>query len=294
MANPIISNGVGSPQSIYDEYVVTATNQTRAEGYHPVGTRGYLPDGRVFYYCSNGATALTAGSLLIGSALTVTATDDKIVLTDSFANFATGVREGIVLQESDIETADIIENSYKDGFMVFENAAGQGGLYYKIARHSAWTFDGTSTSRTIDLYDPLNGTAVATDEITFCRNRHDRVITSTTAEEELPVGVAPVAVTASTALATDTATASAATSTYFFWAQTWGPAAVEVDDTTVALGIAVTSGDTADRVEAGLMTASTGATPTLTGYDRIHCGVGMVAAVAAAGDFAMVDLRICP
>lgn len=294
MANPVLDGGYASPQSIYEEYAVTATNQTRAVGHHRIGTRAYLPDGRVFYYASNGTVALTAGSLLVGSALSRSGDHDKIVLTDSFANWAAGARTGIVLQESDLDTSDIIKDEYADGYVAFENAAGQGGHIYKIAGHSAFDASGTATSGTFDLLDPLVGTAVATDEITLCRNRHDRVITSTTAEEELPVGVAPIAVTASTALATDVTTAVAATTTHFFWAQTWGPAAVEVDDTTIALGIAVTSGDTADRVEAALLTASTGATPTITGYDRIHVGVGMVPAVAAAGDFAIVDLRIAP
>lgn len=63
MAHPILSNGQGSPQGIYEELIVTATNQTRAEGHHPVGTRAYLDDGRVYYYASNGATALTIATL---------------------------------------------------------------------------------------------------------------------------------------------------------------------------------------------------------------------------------------
>jgi hypothetical protein len=296
MANPVLNGGYASPQSIYSEYGVAATNQSRAQGYHPVGTRGTLPDGRVFYYASNGAVALTTGSLLVGSALSRSGNHDKIVLTASFANWSAGKQNGIVLGNTDLDTSDIITNEYQDGFVAFENAAGQGGYSYKIKGHTQGdaSATGTTTGAKFDLYDPLVGTAVATDEITLCRNRHDRVITSTTAEEELAVGVAPIAVTASTALATDVTTAEAATDTYFFWAQTWGPCAVEVDDTTIALGIACTSGDTADRMEAALLIASTGATPTISGYDIIHTGVGMVPAVAAAGDFAIVDLRICP
>lgn len=292
MANPIVFGGYASPQSIYEEYGVAATNQSRAVGHHPVGTRGYLPDGRVFYYATNGAVALTAGSLLIGSALSRSGNHDKIVLEDSSGNWSAGKSSRILLTQSDVDTSDIITNEYADGYVAFENAAGQGGHIYKIRGHTECDASGTSTTlgALFDLYDPLVGAAAATDEITLCRNRHDRVIASTTAEEELPVGVAPRAVTASTALATDVTTTEAATTTYFFWAQTWGPAAVEVDDTTVALGIAVTSGVTAKQVIAATLAEGT---PN-TGFDQIQLGVGMVPAAAAAGDFVIVDLRICP
>ncbi len=293
MANPILANGVASPQSIYSEYSVTATNQTRAQGHHPIGTRAQLHDGRVYYYTSNGATALTVGSLLVGSALSRSGNHDKIALTASFANWSAGNADPVLLS-TDVDTSDIIQDEYADGYVAFELTAGQGGHIYKIVSHDSVDASVTGAESTFRLRDPLVGTAITTDEITLCRNPNDRVITSTTAEEELPVGVAPIGVTASTALATDVTTTEAATTTYFFWAQTWGPCAVEVDDTTIALGIAATSGDTADRLEAALLTASTGATPTITGYDKIQCAVGMVPAVDTAGDYAIVDLRIRP
>jgi len=288
LANPIVSGGVASPQSIYEELAVTATNQTRAEGEHPVGTRGYLDDGRVYYYCSNGGAGLTPGLLLAIPAttgLTRHADHDKIVLTSSYAAFAAGASR-FQWQEADLDTSDIIENEYKDGYMWFENAAGAGGLCYKVRAHDRVDASGSATTRVIELFDPILTAAVATDEISFGRNRHDRVIASSTAEEEGAVGVAPITVTASTAIATDVTTTESATTTYFFWAQTWGPCAVAMDENTSAAGMAMTSGVTAGQIQASVDASKL----------MLDIGMGLSATAAAAGggDFLLTDLRICP
>lgn len=297
MANPILYNGVASPQSIFDEYGVSHSDQDQGPvGYHPVGTRAYLPDGRVFYYTSNSNVALTAGALLVvpvTTGLNITATDNDITVTDSSANFAVGAKKGIVLQESDVDTNDIIQNAYAEGYLYTEDGTGEGHTY-KIRRHSAFDASGSSTSKTIDLYDPIKVALAATSQISFAKNPYSRVITATTAEEEAPLGVAPIAVTASGAAPTDVTAASNTITTYFFWAQTWGPCAVEVDDTSVASGIKVMSANTADRVEQYAIVAGTGATPPITGDERPDVGVGLVSAAAATGDFVLVDLRIRP
>ena len=286
MANPILANGVASPQSIYDEYAVEATNQTRAEGYHPVGTRGFLPDGRVFYYASNGTAALTTGSLVGEIPATIglnrIATHDKIILTDSFGNFSVGAQRGIVLQESDVDTNDIIQDEYKDGYLSVQDVTGQGQVR-KIARHSGFDASGTATTGTFDLFDPIKVALAATSQITLCRNEYDRVIASTTVEELMPFGVAPIDVTASDALATDVTTAETATTTYFFWAQSWGRCAVQETGTAVVAGASFTSGTTAKQV-----TASVAAS-------LLMQNIGVcVQSVGSASDFIQVELRIKP
>jgi hypothetical protein len=283
LAKPILSGGVASNQSIYEVHSATATNQTRAEGQHPVGTRAYLDDGRVFYYASNGTVALTIGSMLMASALTRATTHDKITLTSSYAAFAAG-NSTLTLQEADVDTNDIIENEYKDGYLYFEQPdGGAEGEYHKIKQHSSFDASGSATTGTIEIFDRMRLTCTASDELTLVRNPYDRVIATSTNEEELVIGVAPVAVTASTALATDVTTTSSATTTYFFWAQTWGPAVVPMG-TDVSLGVAVVSGTTAKRPLAKPATNTSMAV----------YGVGMGYAVDEAGDFGMVDLRIRP
>jgi hypothetical protein len=57
MANPRIPNGAGSPHSIY---------QVSTTQWHKVGQRGFLDDGRIFYYTRNtGASALDVGKLTV-------------------------------------------------------------------------------------------------------------------------------------------------------------------------------------------------------------------------------------
>ncbi len=290
MANPILLGGRTSNQSIYEELAVASTDQTQAVGEHPVGTRGAFDDGRVFYYTSNHSTALTAGSLLavpVTTGLNRAATDDIIVVTDSFANIAVGVTE-FVLQESDITTADLVANDYAEGYLYFNFGTGLGHTF-KIRSHDGIDASGTSTAKVVRLYDPIVVAAVNTTEISFARNMQHRVIASTTAEEEACVGVAPIAVTASGAMATDVTATPIDITTYYFWAQTWGPCAVEVDDTAVASGEALTSGLTAKQVAGAVL--ETGATPP--GFDRLQMAVGLVSA-GAANDTLLVDLRIRP
>lgn len=296
MANPILYNGQASPQSIYEVKSVTHSDQEQPSASpdgHKIGTRAYLPDGRVFYMASNGAVALTAGSLLSVPATTglnISATDNDIILTDSSGNFSVGAKR-MVLQESDVDSNDIVKDVYAEGYLYVEVSTGL-GTYYKIAAHDAFDASGTSTAKQIELYDPIQVALAATSGISFAKNPYTRVVTSTTAEEEAPVGVCvtPGGVTDSGALPTDVTAASNEVTTYFFWAQTWGPCAVEVDDTTVASGIAVVSGDTADRVEAAALTE---AAPN-TGFDQLQIGVGLVSAAGAAGETVLIDLRIRP
>jgi hypothetical protein len=292
MPNPIVG-GYGSPQAIGDVLDVTATNQTRAEGHHKIGTRGYLPDGRVFYYASNGAVALTVGGVVIGSALSRSGNHDKITLTASATNFAAGLSD-VTFDATDLDTSDIIENEYAEGYLGFEQPDGAAhGHTYKIRGHDSFDASGTATG-TISLYDPIIVGADTSDEITLARNPWDRVIASTTAEEELVVGVAPRAVAASTALATDVTTTVAATTTRFFWAQTWGPCMVEMTSTSTVLGSAVMSSATADSLTFAALATHAATATTVLGLERKVYGVGMVPAVDEAQDFSMVFLMISP
>ena len=133
MANPILNNAVGSGQSIYEARGIAHIDQNQSVvGAHKVGVRGQLPDGRVFYYSTNGATALIAGGALMLKATTglnIAASDNAIVLTASSANFSAGAKENIKLLGTDIEGADIIEGAYAEGYLYFEKVAPLGQMY---------------------------------------------------------------------------------------------------------------------------------------------------------------------
>lgn len=286
--HPIVHGGVGSPQPYDKEYIVAATNQTRAEGYHPIGTRGYLPDGRVFYYASNGAVALTPGILMVQTLHTRTANHDDITLT---ATGVVGIGASVIdLSETDKDTDDIITNEYADGWFWVNSSTGL-GQYWKVLGHENLDSAG-SADRKVALASEVNTALAATSTVNFARNSYDRLITSTTAEEEYVVGVASCVVTASDALATSTGTAEVATDTSFFWCQTWGPAAVLIGDTS-AEARPVMSGTAASEVLAWDAGAQASATAVTLPVTRMQVGVNIGRAVAD-GDYQLVDLRIRP
>jgi hypothetical protein len=284
MDHPIIYGGVGSPQSIGQEFSVAATNQTRATGYHPVGTRGVLPDGRVFYYASNGAVAVTEGELMMISGHVRHADHDNTALT---ATGAVGIgTTTIIFSETDLDTTDIMENEYADGFLWVNDVTGE-GQSFKIVGHERIDASG-SANRRIELATPVRTALGATSQVSFSRNSYDRIIQTSTSAAEFVVGVCGAGgLTASTAIATDVTTTEVATTTYFGWVQTWGAASVRIGGTT-AEAAPVMSGTAAGEVEA--WTGSTGATPPLD-----FAQVGVVMGLAAADtEYQLVDLRIRP
>ena len=298
MANPILTNGLGSPQSIYSEVIVTHTDQSQNISNlanHKVGTRGAMPDGRVFYYSTNGAVALTAGSALMLAATTglnIVASDNAIVLTASYGNFKAGAQRGIDLLGTDIEAADIIEGSYAQGYLYFEKVAPL-GEYYKIKHHESINND-DAIAGSIDLYDPLKSASIATTQISFAKNPYHRVITTSTAQNEAVIGVSPIGVTASGAVPTDAAATEATVNAYTYWTQTWGPCCVEIGDTSVAPGVAAMSGGTADRLDIVATSGHTSNITTMAGVETPHVAWGLVSAAAGAGDCVLVDLRCRP
>ena len=296
MANPILDNGQASPQSIYDEYKVTLAdgNKNRAEGHHPVGSRARLEDGRVYYYCSNGTVALTAATLCtvpVTTGLNVYASDDKIIMTNSYVYFTAGTTS-CVIDETDLDTADLVKNLYKDGYLYVEKVTGLGHSY-KIKSHSEFDVALTRTSQKVELYDPIKVSLAATSEISFARNKHDRVLTSTTSSAETPVCVAPIAVSASGALATDLATAAASVSTYFFWGQTWGECCIDAGSTSVVSGAELGSGGAVDEIDIVALTSATGSTP-VGGDTNPTFAYGLVTAAGAQAETVLVELRIRP
>lgn len=284
MEHPIILGGVGSPQAIGTEISVAATNQSRAVGYHPVGTRGQLPDGRVFYYCSNGTSAVTEGELMMQSNHVRSTDHDNITLT-STGVVGVGTYK-ITFNEADLDTSDIIENEYADGYLWVNDVTGEGQVC-KIIGHERIDASGTA-DRIIELGNPIRTALSATSQISFGRNSYDRIIQTSTSAAEFVVGVCGGGgLSASTALATDVTTTEAPTTTYFGWVQTWGPAAVRTGDTTAEAG-PVASGTAAGEVEA--WTAGTGASPPLN-----NMSVGVVMGKAGVDtEMQLVDLRIRP
>lgn len=171
-----------------------------------------------------GATALVKGNLLQGpanvSGHTNRVVGDAASVGDMFVTF-------------DSATNGASANDYADGFLVVNDAAGE-GITYRISGHAAWA--ATDASVRINLSDPVDEALTAdTSEISL-HSIWRNVIQNPTAATNIAVGVADVAYAIND----------------YFWGQTRGVASV-LQEATAAVsvigGAYVPSDTTAGAVE---------------------------------------------
>ena len=181
------NRGVTLPaQSIYEE---------SSTALHKLGTRLVIGE-RTFFYCKNGAVALTAG--LVVAAINTLTSEDTVT-----------VAHGIGTYDVTVTASGIAANDFAEGWLVVDEGTGV-GTTYKIRSNTA-TVSGVIVCT---LYDPLAvAWATADTDVTLTPSIYNAVVVSPTAGVSLPVGVPLIGVTAS----------------YYFWAQTWGPCGVKMD-----------------------------------------------------------------
>lgn len=190
-----------------------------------LGSVGATRDGRVYVYGQAGASDITRGQLAVAEAVVANHTNQTFGATA-----AVGADEVVLNIGATAVTAD----QYADGYLVANDAAGEGVLY-QIQSNSAAS---ASASVRIKLYEPLvAAVTVSVSEGSLIKNPAKTVIASTTLSKS--VGVANTTVTAA----------------YFGWFQTGGYAAVLADGTPAKGTNVVQSNGTAGSVEA--MTDST-------------------------------------
>ena len=181
------------PQNIYEESATPLI---------PVGTRLQLGD-RVFRYSSAGA-AINQGWLLasapLGGAVT-TAQKDLVV-----AAAVAGQDYFTVTTHTTAQPA----NRFADGWatVVSDTCTHGAGVAYRIKSHPAQAAAGPLK---ITLYDDLHKAVTANCKVSLTANLWARTVhTPANTAAGMPVGVSLIDVT----------------STYYFWCQTWGPAAL--------------------------------------------------------------------
>lgn len=241
--------GVAMPSQ--DIYAENATQQL------PLGTRLVLGD-RVFRYASAGA-ALDQGYLLesavIGGATSTAQIDLDIV---------TALVAGDTTVNVTTKTTAQAKNLFAEGYLtiVSDTNANGAGVAYKIKSHPAADAAGNCL---ITLYDPIVK-AVTTD----CKSSlHTNLFksvkqTADSAALGMPIGVPLIDVT----------------SAYYFWAQTWGPAAV-LTGSNVTVNSAIIRGLEVGESD---IQATDGMTPE----------IGYAMEVGADQDFPLTYLRIAP
>ena len=194
---PMLTNGVGQSQGIWD---------VRTSPEVAVGTRGSLPDGRVFYYARNSGVALVAGNL-VQSEAPATQMDDLV--TDTHAAGSTSVNV------TPITGVTYDANDFAEGYLHEQSATAAGaGPLYKIKSHAAVS---DATEFTVNLYDPLLVAFSAAAKSTLSKNPWQDTVIMGANGTDLCVGVVNNVVPAGS------------TTKQYYWAQTWGVTCVAAD-----------------------------------------------------------------
>ncbi|QDP48949.1 MAG: hypothetical protein Unbinned1068contig1000_30 [Prokaryotic dsDNA virus sp.] len=232
---------------------------------HKLGTRGVLPDGRVFWYAKNSSAAIsTAGMIVDGSAL-VAAHDMDVPPTAAQAVGTTEV-------SLEVPTTDLTKNQYADGYLVFNDEAGEGEIY-RIKSHPAHDASEDATVLiTLDEPDGLR-TAITTDteaQLVYNPYTDVKLIDGDGTQTTGPLGVTTIPVTAS----------------YYCWIQSSGLSSVAVSGTTaLTLGDSIEVSQVSGQSGTATLCDSSGAT------DLMPIGTAMGVA-SVSGDKGLVMLSI--
>ena len=170
---------------------------------HPVGTKAVTPDGRIFRYFKNGATATEVGKLYVAADLT-TAHEDAAFQTAGVI----GDNKALIT----IATTSIVANEYDGGYLCIIDDTGE-GYTHLIEKHGA----GTGTI-TFYIKPRLLAATTTSTTIQLVRNPWSGVVISDGTQSDVPVGVAVKVVTAN----------------YFGWIQTGGICGLLQDETGTA------------------------------------------------------------
>ena len=241
---------------------------------HPLGTRGYTRDGRVFRYARAGATALTVGLLHQAAAVD---TDYNIDLNPATSTAPTTASTAITLELA--TAATIAEDELKDGILYINDGTGE-GQYVMIVGNAANTGAATGT---FDVYiregDSFTVAPTTSCEMGCSKNKYDDVVLQVaSAHTNVLLGVTPRAVSIA----------------YYFWLQTWGPCPIKTEGT-VTQGDPVFFDTGSATVSSGVVHKVTTSTDTAAwGASSMGFKAGNVLQVGATGDTSLIDLQISP
>lgn len=255
MANPILDNGQGANQSIYEISTVEK---------HTYGQRARFEDGRVFYYTRHmGSSALAIGELHVAP---------QLVANHQNMATATNVLAVGVLDIGDITlgATAATANQYRFGYLAVTDGGGQ-AQYFRIRSHSAVASAGVMSD--LVVFDAPHTASDAGTTVSLHTSLYDTPQQSNTDQADVLVGVPVITIPAGN------------TTAQFGWLQTWGPCPVLFDEAVSGIGSALVPGtSTAGSVEED-DTATTVSQEPIVGYN-IAAGVDT--------EFQLVDLRIRP
>ena len=179
-----------------------------------LGTKAVLPDGRVFYYAENSGAAITSAGQIVDGIAAVGAHDGDLATAALAAGSLT------VTTTTSLTTT---KDQYADGYLFVNDNAGQGEVY-RVKSNTA-VAGAAGCEITLDESDGIR-TAFTTGTqfgLMYSPYKGVKIIDGDGTMTTGPIGVSPIPVTAS----------------YYFWAQTSGPAAVLSGAATFAIGDAI-------------------------------------------------------
>ena len=191
-----------------------AEKKETAAAEHALGTKMVLPDGRTFYYAKNSSAAITTGGMIVDGIVAVAAHDMDVPPTA-----AQSVGDNTVSLE--VPTTDLTKDQYKDGYLIFNDADGEGEVY-RIVSHPAHDASDDNTV-IITIEDEGLQTAITTStEAQLIYNPYTdvKLIDGDGTMTTGPLGVTTIPVTAS----------------YYCWLQTSGIASVAIGAQVGVLG----------------------------------------------------------
>lgn len=203
--NPLLLNGVGSPQSVL---------RSSSDQQHAIGTKGVIGES-VFYYTKASGTAMTIAELQVQAAVVTNHHELAIAAGGGVAGNKklTSITSGATLAA---------ENLYAEGYVTVTDNTGAGQMF-KIKEHASWASAATTVA--VTLYDEIVTSLDATSTVSFIKNKYDSPQQSNTTVAEVPVGVPRATIAADE----------------YGWLQTAGPCPCLFDEA-VAIGQAVTVG----------------------------------------------------
>lgn len=231
---------------------------------HPLGTRGYTPDGRAYRYVLAGGVDLIAGRCVQSAA--AIAGHQALTVATTVSPQSVGSAAISVTCASAAAT-----NFYSEGYAIIASSAGQGYLY-TIDKSPAVS---TGATGTFTLYAPEDGLQVAitpTSTVTLVANKYRGVVTMpATTATGLLVGVSTYIIT----------------TLQYGWVQTWGPCAVLTND-------ASAMGQLMNGIAASCGAAAGISSPAVTACYIVGQILGHIFQTGVAGQYCVIDLRVSP
>ena len=121
-----------------------------------LGTKGVLPDGRVFFYAQNSSTAIDTGGMLVDGL--VSEADHDMDKAATAAHSVGDTTISIEITEASGGSGDLVKDEYADGYMMINDGAGEGEVY-RIKSHPA--HDASADATCIFTLDEEDGIRTA-------------------------------------------------------------------------------------------------------------------------------------